>query len=309
GGQRERNMFGRPQKEFAGSPVTVIGDRVIAQTELGTVAALDLFTGRILWESRYSQIALPRTHNYNAPPRQVIWARLSAPVVVDDVVVCAPSDSMDLSAFSLIDGKTLWSYRQDQLQRKDEHEGLGFSQLVGADHDAVYLSGRKLAALQKPGGLATAPMFQVRWSQPLERECARALLTPDAVLVPSANLRTAYDLRTGAKIDALSGPWKRNDAGNVWVEDGALFSLAAQGVAGYCDWQTMLERARLAAESAKRPEPMRRAAELFQRRGEKALEERSLPEASERLRTAAELYARPRAAGGRSTRSAQVACA
>jgi outer membrane protein assembly factor BamB len=60
-GQRERNMFGRSVFEFSASPLVVDGDRVLAQTELGTLAALDLFSGRILWQTTYEQIELPKT--------------------------------------------------------------------------------------------------------------------------------------------------------------------------------------------------------------------------------------------------------
>ena len=39
-GQRPRNMFGRARREFAAPPLVVTGHRIIAQTDLGTVAAL-----------------------------------------------------------------------------------------------------------------------------------------------------------------------------------------------------------------------------------------------------------------------------
>jgi len=60
-GQRELNMFGRHVQEFSGPPLVVAGDRVIALTQLGTIAALDLYTGDVLWETLYNQLALPGT--------------------------------------------------------------------------------------------------------------------------------------------------------------------------------------------------------------------------------------------------------
>ena len=60
-GQSELNMFGRQTHEFCGAPVTVDGDGVFVLSQLGTIARVDLFTGRIVWESRYEQIDILRT--------------------------------------------------------------------------------------------------------------------------------------------------------------------------------------------------------------------------------------------------------
>ena len=50
-------MFGRPPHEFSAPPLVVEGGRVFAQTQLGTVACMDLFSGDVLWQTRYEQIA------------------------------------------------------------------------------------------------------------------------------------------------------------------------------------------------------------------------------------------------------------
>ena len=164
-GQRERNMFGRSVKEFCASPLVVEGDRVIAQTELGTLAALDLFTGRILWQTTYRQIDLPKTRSYHPPNRALTWD-LAPPVVVGDVIVATPSDSREIVAVRLTDGSKLWEYQEEHLrQLHHDTELLKFDLLVGADQDTVYLSGLKLAALQKPGGLASGARFTERWTE------------------------------------------------------------------------------------------------------------------------------------------------
>lgn len=308
-GQRERNMFGRSQAEFCASPLVVAGARVVAQTELGTIAALDLFSGRILWESTYRQIALPKTRVYTPQPRPITW-RLAPPVVVGEVVVATPSDSNELNGLSLSDGKVLWAYSEDKLQDLDpETQQEGFNVLVGADADSVYLSGGKISALQKPGGLATTAPFLPRWTNVLGRvdSSPRALLAGDVLVAPSGIARTVFERRSGERIEALSGDWNSGEAGNLCVAEGALFSLSATGVSGYFDWQTLLERARLAARETRDGETLARAAELFLRRGRLLLEGGENDAARAVLSEASSWFAALRAAGG--TNANELACA
>jgi len=268
-GQRERNMFGRAQFEFCASPLAVAGARVVAQTELGTLAALDLFTGRLLWESTYRQIALPKTRHYQTAPRPLTW-RLAAPRIVGELVVATPSDSSELLALRLDDGSVLWSYSEEQLQALDpDTRQEGFNVLVGIDEDTVYLGGGKLSALQKPGGLASSARFTPRWTSVLGRvdTSPRAVLRGDVLVAPSAIARSVFDRRTGERLDAVSGDWNEGEAGNLQLIDGALFTLSSTGAFGYFDWQTLLERARVAARESREPARMAHAARLFLRRG------------------------------------------
>jgi outer membrane protein assembly factor BamB len=309
-GQRERNMFGRPTREFVAAPLVVSGARVFAQTELGTLAALDLFGGRILWQTTYAQIPLPKTKQYNAPPRPLTW-RLAPPVVAGEVLVATPSDSTEVVGLRLADGTKLWSYSAESLQERDrENERLGFNQLVGADADTLFLSGAKLAALQKAGGLATSAPFQLRWSSALERSesAPRALLTDEHLLAPNEKQRVVLARRTGERVPALSGGWGGGEAGSLALEDGALFALSAQGLSGYFDWPAQLERARRLAESAEAPGALQRAAELFLRHGSLALERGDAVAARGALADARAYFERLRARDPRADPRAELAC-
>ncbi|MSR62280.1 MAG: hypothetical protein EXS08_07535 [Planctomycetes bacterium] len=311
-GQRERNMFGRSVKEFNTTPVVVEGQRVLTQTELGTVAALDLFSGRILWQATYRQIDLPKTRSYLPPNRATTW-NLAPPVVVGDVLVCAPVDSRDLMAFSLATGGELWAYEEEQLQKLHRDSDMyGFRHLVGADADTVYLSGGKLSALQKPGGLHSRAPFFARWTRELERPDTlwpRPALAKDVILVPNGLRRTAYDRRSGELVPSASGDWNGGECGNLWLGEGALYALAQQSVAGYFDWQAQLERARRLAAGATGAEPIRAAAELFLRRGSLALESRDLLLARDALGEARALFARLRERGFTSANDSELSCA
>jgi outer membrane protein assembly factor BamB len=304
-------MFGRSVKEFSSSPLVVAGERVLAQTELGTLASLDLFSGRIQWQTTYRQIPLPKTRSYQPPSRQLTWTRLAPPVVVGDVVVAAPSDSMEVLAVRLTTGAQLWAYTEDSLQGLDrESEMQGFNHLLGADTDTLYLSGSKLSALHKAGGIGTNAPFNPRWTQPLDRTdtAPRALLAGDAVIAANEKLRVVHDRRTGAVMPTLTGGWGGGEAGALCLEDGALFSLSAQGLSGYFDWQGQLERARRLADASAEAGPLRTAAELYLRHGTLQLEGGDAGGARTTLEEARVLFTRLRAKGGRADARDELAC-
>lgn len=308
-GQRERNMFGRSVKEFCASPLVVAGGTVLAQTELGTLAALELFSGRIQWQSTYAQIPLPKTRSYNPPERPVTW-RLAPPVVVGNVVLSAPSDSMEVVAVRLEDGAKLWAYRESDLQRLDrETELLGFNLLVGADQDTLYLSGAKLAALHKAGGIGSSAPFVSRWARELDlsETAPRALLAGECVLAPNEKTRVVFDRRSGERLPALSGGWGNGAAGFACLEDGALYSLSAQGLSGTFDWQAQLERARRLAGGDEEG-PLRLAAELFLRHGELQLAGGDASAARLTLADARAFFVRLRARSARPDARAELAC-
>lgn len=308
-GQRERNMFGRSVKEFCASPLVVTGSTVLAQSELGSLAAIELFSGRIQWQSTYDQIPLPRTRSYNPPERPVTW-RLAPPVVVGDVVVFAPSDSVEVVAVRLADGAKLWSYREGDLQRLDrETELLGFNLLVGADQDTLYLSGAKLAALHKAGGIGTSAPFASRWARELDlnETAPRALLSGECLLAPNEKTRVAFDRKSGERLPALSGAWGDGAAGFACLEDGALYCLSAQGLSGTFDWQAQLERARRLA-STDEEAPLRLAAELFLRHGELELQGGDASAARLTLADARAFFVRLRARSGRPDARAELEC-
>src|SRR5262245_56319326 len=81
-GQRELNMFGRQMTELSVAPLRVEGSRVIAQTQLGTVACLDLYSGQVLWQSTYDRIENRPTSEFSPAPRKTPWCNVP-PTVVD----------------------------------------------------------------------------------------------------------------------------------------------------------------------------------------------------------------------------------
>ena len=270
-GQLPLNMFGRHQKEFAAAPVHVEGDRVIALTQLGAIAAVDLYTGDILWETLYEQIPLPPTVHWTAPRRDRAWTN-SPPVVADGVVVATPLDSREMIGLDLETGTMHWSLPKRRIpERAFDDEELS---LVGAADDTVWLSGSNVIACRAPRGLAgNVGPIDVLYGEYLfdDREIfPRPALTERHVIVPTDHRRVVLERHNVRLEDRRnSSEWGPDGyAGNLLLEDGALFSLNSKYITACLDW-SILERRRLAALEAD-PNNDQRAlayASLLERRG------------------------------------------
>lgn len=258
-GQRELNMFGRHEWEFAAPPLRVEGDVVVALTQLGALAALDLYTGDVLWETLYDQIPLPPTRQFEADKRRQFW-RNAPPAVADGVVVATPVDSWDMLGVELASGRMLWSLRYSEVQRGRLREELS---LIGADATTVYLSGQSLVTCRQPAGLsADRPPVEVRVSGPLGEPgearfgaWPRPALSERHVVVPTRSRRVVIDRSDPLSIDPqLSTEW--DDAGgNALLAGGALFTLTGRHLHGFFDWGELERRfARQLAQSPGDPD-------------------------------------------------------
>jgi outer membrane protein assembly factor BamB len=227
-GQVERNLFGRQSLEFATAPLVAAPDgrTLLAQTDLGLVAALDLATGEVLWRTEYAPLPLPQAKGYAAQKRKEVW-RVAPPLVVGEVVLATPRDGAELLALELSSGRRLWAEPMESLRALDGDDQRGLDHLIGADADALYLGGEKVCALAKGGGLASDGGWQVRFTLPLAGSAAaRARLAGDALFVPT---------RTEVLERFIRYPWRRRAfaaqaARGILAIEGALFVLGEGGM-------------------------------------------------------------------------------
>lgn len=254
-GQRELNMFGRPMREFTAPPLVVSGSNVIALTQLGAIASLDLYTGEVRWVTIYDQMPLPKNRELaGRNERPVVWAN-QPPVVTGSTVIAAPFDSKDLVGLDLDAGTLLWSITNRRSGRIDELAGFdnsGIDQLVGAQGDTVYLAGQHVLAIRSPAGLDIAPPLARRWvfeHSDLDRSdttptCA---LDEGRLVVPADSRCFTLDLASGRQVDE-GLPWGDDRSeGNVLVCEREIFSVSNRKVCGYFDWGVLVDRARSAA--------------------------------------------------------------
>lgn len=252
-GQRPLNMFGRHEKEFCAPPVRIEGDRVVVLTDLGTIAALDLYTGRTLWQSLYEQIPLPPTQGWHTQERPQTW-RNAPPVVADGVVLATPTDSRYLVAIDLAEGTALWQLPNDRLS--DDKREAQVDTLLGADETTIYLGGRIVAAFRSPAGFARrspGARLTLLWSYGVEgydsRRSPRAVLARDELIVPTRGGRVVLDRATGLERRRRpagfgeAGP-ERAALGNLAVGSGMLFTANSVEISGLFDWTILEARAR-----------------------------------------------------------------
>jgi outer membrane protein assembly factor BamB len=246
-GQRELNMFGRSMTEFTAPPVRVVGDRVVVQTQLGTLSCVDLFTGDPLWVALYPQIPVQPGRYYQAGELPNVWAN-APPITVGDTIVCTPFDCAYLLGVDLASGAQRWKVGHTNLTSAlFQANRLTLTLLAGADERRVYLAGRKVACFEVPGGSIheSAPVRR-DWVFPPDNETLlsnlpRPVLGRDRVYVPTSTELVALDRRSGKR---LSGHAWVPDRGNLLLSDGMMFTLSSSRLQGYFEWDAMIERAR-----------------------------------------------------------------
>jgi outer membrane protein assembly factor BamB len=293
-GQRELNMFARAETEFSAPPVRVEGDRVIALTQLGAIAALDLFSGAILWETVYDQIPPPQRSNFSAQRMKNEW-RNCAPVVADGVVVAAPFDSRELLGLDLESGELLWEVQHAWIEHLAGGRRSRVDVLVGADERTVYLGSWPVVALKATGGIALEAPRTLAWRFPDgevaqdESASARPLLLADRMIVPWRSERVEVELYGGRR-RSKPIPWQSGRAGNMLVDGGSLYTLDSSSLDGYFEWDMLLERAELAHSAAPGElEPALYLASLLAQRGRSEAEAGRSEAARDWLRDAGDL--------------------
>lgn len=251
-GQVELNMFGRQSHELATPPLLIHDGRVIAQTQLGALAAIDAFSGDIVWESLYEQIPLPQAQGYQSGQRDEVW--LASPAVVaDGVVVAAPLDCDDLIGVDAEHGTLLWSKPHSRLASRITSRLA----LLGADERSVVLgSAAQVLQLASRAGLsASQGPTDLTWSERAlgdgflgPENQPRPLLVGERVVVPSSSKRWVLpraNLRTPDT--KLTAAWPSDAApGNLAAGAGVLYSLSSNTsgatLVGMCDWTSLEER-------------------------------------------------------------------
>ncbi len=245
-GQRELNMFGREEKEFCAPPVVVKGDRVFVQTQLGTVASLDLFTGDVLWQSLYPQLDISEANYYTAGQMNTVWHN-TPPALAGRCLVATPVDSNFLLGFDTETGAVLWRVRHQDLAKVISPGGSqrALRYLVGADDQSVLLGGRRLVSFRTASdSLVSAPPSLLHWSWPVDGDLRtydpRPVVDGSALYVPHENTLARVDRATGRLLSELEWGLRR---GNLLITDGQLFSLSTTTLWGFFEWDTMLDRA------------------------------------------------------------------
>jgi hypothetical protein len=127
--------------EITHNLLTLVGDRIYFNTNIGLVAALDVNSGAICWLRRYDRVGGEGA--FRGRPGPTHFDRDPAPCLYHEgLVVVAPSDTSKIFALDADTGKTVWS--TDKIP-----DGL---HLLGVVRNNLIVSGNRLAALDVRSG-------------------------------------------------------------------------------------------------------------------------------------------------------------
>ena len=251
-GQRTLNMFGRANSEFSAPPAVVVGDTAIVLTQLGIVAAVDIFTGETRWNTVYNQVSIRAPQYYSPGWIDNRWHN-APPVITGSTMIAAPYDGKAIFALDIDSGSMLWSVDQRRLSetmgievltpRKRSISGLDI--VLGADERHLILGGSKVASIEFPNGVRSGPPYQRHWVWPAnsksQSNAGIPVLDEERIYVPAGQRIVAIERDTGLVVEELPG---RLGTGNLLVSDGMLFSLNGGQLDARFQWSAMVERAR-----------------------------------------------------------------
>ncbi len=253
-GQRTLNMFGRANSEFSAPPAVVVGDTAVMLTQLGIVAAVDIFTGETRWDTVYTQVSIAAPQFYQPGWIDNRW-RNAPPVITGNTLIAAPYDGKSMFALDIESGSMLWSIDQRRLSEGAGIEIVGSSRsrrsnpgldiVLGASDRHVFLSGSKVASIEFPNGVRSGPPYTRHWVWPSSSKTQPSagipVLDEERMYVPAGQRIVAIERDTGLVVEEIQG---RLGTGNLLVSDGMLFSLNGSQLDARFQWSAMVERAR-----------------------------------------------------------------
>ncbi len=268
-GQLELNMFGRPIREFAGSPLLYHDGNIYASTNLGVLFKADSLSGRISWISQYESIAIPPATSYQRNPRACYWAN-QPPVANEGNIFFTPLDSEYLYALDSRSGEALSWLHYDKPHR------FGLRHMLGAHDSKLFLYGNSLVAMATREGLGT-PRFSLlpTWRRALlPSEITKSSLLPrgamseQSLLIPTLEGIRSFSLNDSSEWREII-PWQAlgRDLGNLQIEDGFAFVFSDRNVEMRFDWDSLLQKNRRLAASGD-VQAKERLGRLLRRRGD-----------------------------------------
>ncbi len=137
-GQQELTMFNRPFQEHVTGPPTVHDGTLFVVSNLGVIAAVDAWSGRLRWLRGYQTT---RRHASRSPDyerrRAIFWVN-EPPVIEAGVLLATPLDSDELLALDPQTGRQLWGPMKchgpgSGMRHQVVGTGRGRALLVGED--------------------------------------------------------------------------------------------------------------------------------------------------------------------------------
>jgi len=199
--------------------LTLAGNRLFHNTNLGAVAALSAEDGELHWAHTY-----PRELQGDLLAPALHWARELNPCVYDDGrVLVAPADSPRIYAFDAATGNLLWQSPEAVA------DAVG---LLGTTGQHVIAGGGRLYWLRLDG--PRGGRIDHLWPDGPDRPgWGRGLIADGEVLFPTRERIHAFDARTAAPRRVIELSARDATGGNLMVADGRLIIATERELIGF----------------------------------------------------------------------------
>lgn len=194
--------------EVSNGLLTLVGDTLYFNTNLGAVAALATRDGRIRWLTTY-----PRALKGNLLQPAAHWARDLTPCLADrGTLYVAPADTPYIFALAADNGQMLWRSSADLED---------VVHLLGVSDDCLIASGRKLYWIEGQG--KAAGRLRNLWPEGHEHiGYGRGLLTKEHVWWPTRTDIFVFDKQSAQLVKRIDLVPRGACGGHLLVADGRL---------------------------------------------------------------------------------------
>ncbi len=199
--------------------LTLAGDMLYFNTNLGAVAAVSTTDGRICWLTVY-----PRALKGNLLEPADHWARDLTPCLADrGTLYVAPADTPYLFALAADNGQVLW---QSSPSLAD------VVHLLGVSNDCLIASGRKLYWIHGQG--PDAGRVKAHWPEGHEQiGYGRGLLTEDHVWWPTRTNVFIFDKQSAQLVRRIDLAPRGTGGGHLLVAGGQLVITASDRLTAF----------------------------------------------------------------------------
>lgn len=224
------------------------GNAVYVCSNLGSIARVCTFTGRVDWLRLYARgddesLGSRRSRNTFLP-----WAR-NALICEGDKLYALPNDSSHILVLDTSRGEIVQSIATSDVGRLESLLGVVDGRIYGVGQQAVCFDTRAMTTVWS----SSLPQGSTLWG--------RGQLLEDRLLIPTQRTLSAFDLETGEREDLH---WPAGEyGGNVLAAGNQLFVTGARTLTAYVRKQELYAqlRARMAQDTSD-PTPALDLAEL-----------------------------------------------
>jgi len=247
--------------------------RLYCLTNLGAVAAIDAYSGSIIWLNIYPRAAQQNPNmigmtSFTVRPTRP-WSTNPA-IVQDGKVFCLPADGSDLMIYDAADGSIVNALHLADCGFADTLVGVSGEKLVVTGHDVRCMNWRKYV----PGQFGPAhPDYpsMLLWASAAKSPdiTGRAFMTADSVFVSTRDHAYRFDMTTGKVVEVYptAAVWRADDGegpGNIIVTSDKVVIAGSNRVNVYTDLGVATARLEHEiAQSPRDPEPRLRYADVM----------------------------------------------